>query len=167
MPPPAISIVVAEDNAIFARGLTDLLGAMPEVAVLEVATDRDTAVVAVQRHSPDVVITDLRMPPTSTDEGLQVAQRARAHSRRTGVIVFSQFAEADTGKLPVVCSAPLPSPPDGSVGSSGGSRSSRTIPRSTPLLARPRLTRLLLAGTRGFTRRFSGASIASSFPAAW
>jgi len=94
MPPPAISIVVAEDNAIFARGLTDLLGAMPEVAVLEVATDRDTAVVAVQRHSPDVVITDLRMPPTSTDEGLQVAQRARAHSRRTGVIVFSQFAEA-------------------------------------------------------------------------
>jgi DNA-binding NarL/FixJ family response regulator len=94
MPHAPISIVVAEDNAIFAHGLTELLGAMPEVAVLEVAGDRDTAVVAVQRHTPDVVITDLRMPPTSTDEGLQVAQRARAHSGRTGVIVFSQFAEA-------------------------------------------------------------------------
>ena len=93
MPPAPISLVVAEDNAIFARGLADLLGAIPEVTLLEMATDRDTAVVAVQRHSPDVVITDLRMPPTSTDEGLQVAQRTRAHSRRTGVIVFSHFAE--------------------------------------------------------------------------
>jgi DNA-binding NarL/FixJ family response regulator len=40
-----------------------------------------------------VVITDLRMPPTSTDEGLQVARRTRSISRKTGIIVFSQFAE--------------------------------------------------------------------------
>ena len=90
----AISIVVADDNAIFVHGLTELLGAMPEVALLEVANDRDTAVVAVQRHSPDVVITDLRMPPTHSNEGLQVAHRVRALSKRTGVILFSQFAEA-------------------------------------------------------------------------
>jgi DNA-binding NarL/FixJ family response regulator len=66
---------------------------MPEVTLCEVATDRDTALVAIQRHSPDVVITDLRMPPTGTDEGLQVARRARSISRKTGIIVFSQFAE--------------------------------------------------------------------------
>jgi DNA-binding NarL/FixJ family response regulator len=48
MPHAPISIVVAEDNAIFAHGLTELLGAMPEVAVLEVAGDRDTAVVAAE-----------------------------------------------------------------------------------------------------------------------
>jgi hypothetical protein len=103
------------------------------------------------------------------DLGINVAllTTGGASAKETRFDLFSQFAEADTGKLPVVCSAPLPSPPDGSVGSSAGSRSSRTIPRSTPRLARPRLTRLRLAGTRGFTRRFSGASIASSFPAAW
>ncbi|MCX6410234.1 MAG: response regulator transcription factor, partial [Actinobacteria bacterium] len=88
-----ITIVVAEDNAIFARGLAELLNVMPEVTLCEVATDRDTALVAIQRHSPDVVITDLRMPPTGTDEGLQVARRARSISRKTGIIVFSQFAE--------------------------------------------------------------------------
>lgn len=95
MPASPITIVVAEDNAIFARGLADLLGAIPEVTLLEMATDRDTAVAAIRRHSPDVVITDLRMPPTSTDEGLQVARRAHSHRARTGVIVFTQFAEVD------------------------------------------------------------------------
>lgn len=93
MPRAPITIVIAEDNVIFARGLTELLNAMPEVTLCEAATDRDSALVAIQRHSPDVLITDLRMPPTSTDEGLQVAIRARAGNRKTGVIVFSQFSE--------------------------------------------------------------------------
>ena len=111
------------------------------------------------------------------DLGINVAllSTGGASAKETRFDLFSQFAEADPAKMPanwsaaagILCRAPLPSRPDGSVGSSGGSRSSRTIPRSTPRLARPRLTRLRLAGTRGFTRRFSGASIASSFPAAW
>lgn len=95
MPNAPITIVAAEDNAIFARGLADLLGAIPEVALVEMTADRDTAVAAIRRHSPDVVITDLRMPPTSTDEGLQVAHRAQTHRSQTGVILFTQYAEVE------------------------------------------------------------------------
>jgi DNA-binding NarL/FixJ family response regulator len=89
----AIRLVLGEDNAIMIRGLTDLIGEFPEIDLVEVARDRDTLATAVARHEPDVLMTDLRMPPTQVDEGLQVIRRARALQPGLGVLLLSQYAD--------------------------------------------------------------------------
>jgi DNA-binding NarL/FixJ family response regulator len=57
--------------------------------------DLDSVNRALAEHRPDVLLTDIRMPPTGTDEGLRVADRLRHDSPETGVVVLSQFVEAD------------------------------------------------------------------------
>lgn len=88
-----IRLVLGEDNVILIRGLTDLIGEFPDIDLVEVARDRDTLIAAVARHEPDVLVTDLRMPPTQSDEGLQVIRRARSAQPGLGVILLSQFAD--------------------------------------------------------------------------
>ncbi len=88
-----ISVVIGEDSAIVARGLASLVAEHADMRVAEVAHNRDALIAAVVLHHPDVVISDLRMPPTGSDEGIQVLRHLRAKRVRTGFIIFSQYWE--------------------------------------------------------------------------
>lgn len=89
-----IRVVLADDHALLRQGLERLLAAAPDVEVVGVAEDLDSLLAAVDEHGPDVVVTDIRMPPTGTDEGIQVAARLRTERPDCGVVVLSQYAEA-------------------------------------------------------------------------
>jgi len=89
-----IRVVVAEDNLLVREGVRQLLATVPEIEVVALCADRDSLLSAVETEKPDAVLTDIRMPPTNSDEGIDVAMRLRATSPRTGVVVLSQFLEA-------------------------------------------------------------------------
>lgn len=89
----AIRVVLAEDNYLVREGVKRLLDSISDVEVVAVAEDSPTLDKAVEEHSPDVVITDIRMPPTNTDEGIQASERLRETHPDCGVVVLSQFAE--------------------------------------------------------------------------
>ncbi len=88
----ALRVVIAEDAALFREGLTRLLADRGHQVVAAVA-DGDALLAAVARHHPDVVVADIRMPPTHTDEGLRAAIEIRRDHPGTGVIVLSQYIE--------------------------------------------------------------------------
>jgi DNA-binding NarL/FixJ family response regulator len=90
----AIRVVLAEDNLLVREGLRQLLATAPEVDVVAVCGDRNSLLTAVETAHPDAVLTDIRMPPTNSDEGIEVAARLRETSPRTGVVVLSQFTDA-------------------------------------------------------------------------
>src|SRR5438477_6360834 len=71
--------------------LEDVLNSNERVTIVASCSDRDSLLAAVEEHQPDVVLTDIRMPPTRTDEGIQVAQALRDSHPRIGVVVLSQF----------------------------------------------------------------------------
>ncbi len=89
-----IRVVLAEDNLLVREGVRQLLATVPEIDVVAVCDDRDSLLSAVEATKPDAVITDIRMPPTNSDEGIEVAARLRETNPRTGVVVLSQFSEA-------------------------------------------------------------------------
>ncbi len=70
-----IRVVLAEDNYLVREGVRQLIDAPPELQVVAVCTDFDSLLAAVEQHKPDVVLTDIRMPPTGTDEGIRAAER--------------------------------------------------------------------------------------------
>ena len=85
-------VVIAEDSALLREGLVRLL----EDRGYEVAAavgDAGSLLAAVAEHHPDVVVTDIRMPPTHTDEGLRAAAELRRHHPEIGVLVLSQYIE--------------------------------------------------------------------------
>jgi DNA-binding NarL/FixJ family response regulator len=89
----AIRVVVAEDSLILREGLQRLLDSSPSVEVVAAHGDLDALLSAVEQDAPDVVLTDIRMPPSNTDEGIRLATRLRRRFPSTGVIVLSQYAE--------------------------------------------------------------------------
>lgn len=90
-----IRVVFAEDNYLVREGLAALLATSDRVDLVAVASDRDGLLAAVEEHRPDAVLTDIRMPPTGTNEGIDAAKRIRALHPDIGVVVLSQFAEED------------------------------------------------------------------------
>jgi DNA-binding NarL/FixJ family response regulator len=72
--------------------LRRLLESSDEVEVAAVCEDLDSLLAAVEAEQPDVVVTDIRMPPGDTDEGIQAATRLRETSPAVGVVVLSQYA---------------------------------------------------------------------------
>jgi DNA-binding NarL/FixJ family response regulator len=90
-----IRVVVGEDNYLVQEGIMQALAADRSVRVVGLAEDLESVYALVQEHDPDVVLTDIRMPPTGREEGLQIAAWLRAQHPRTGVILLSQFAEPD------------------------------------------------------------------------
>ena len=88
-----IRLVLAEDNALLREGLSRLLGMAEQVELVGVAGTLDELLDAVERGRPDVVLTDIRMPPTHTDEGIRVARQLRAAHPGIGVVVLSQYAD--------------------------------------------------------------------------
>jgi DNA-binding NarL/FixJ family response regulator len=88
-----IRVVLAEDSYIVREGVRLLFATEPELELVAVCEDLDSLLAAVEDHRPDVVLTDIRMPPTGTDEGIQAANRLRTSSPETGVVVLSQYAD--------------------------------------------------------------------------
>jgi DNA-binding NarL/FixJ family response regulator len=89
-----ISVVIADDSFIVREGVRMLL-VESGYDVVAVADDYDSLMATVDEHRPDVVITDIRMPPTNTDEGVRAARQIRAAHPDVGVVVLSQYAEPD------------------------------------------------------------------------
>jgi len=90
-----IRVIVAEDNYLVREGVRQLIESLDDIELVAVCEDKDTLLAAVEAHNPDVVLTDIRMPPTGTDEGLQVAEELRQSRPQIGVVVLSQYVEAD------------------------------------------------------------------------
>jgi DNA-binding NarL/FixJ family response regulator len=88
-----IRVVVGEDSLIVREGLQRLLATGGAVEVVAAVGDADALRDACTVHEPDVVLTDIRMPPTHTDEGIRLAAELRDTHPRTGVVVLSQFAD--------------------------------------------------------------------------
>jgi DNA-binding NarL/FixJ family response regulator len=89
---PAIRVALAEDHALVRDGLTRLVEAEADLELVGVASDLPDLLALVEAQDPDVVVTDIRMPPTRVDEGIQAAAWLRAHRPQTGVVVLSQYA---------------------------------------------------------------------------
>jgi DNA-binding NarL/FixJ family response regulator len=87
-----IRLVLAEDHYLVREGIRRLLEARPDIEVAAVCGDLDALLEAVDVEKPDVVVTDIRMPPTSVDEGIQAALRLRETNPKVGVVVLSTYA---------------------------------------------------------------------------
>src|SRR2546428_1004508 len=90
-----LRVVFAEDNYLVREGTSALLGSIEDVELVAAVSDLDALLAAVEEHRPDAVLTDIRMPPTSTTEGIEAARRIRADHPEIGVVVLSQYAEED------------------------------------------------------------------------
>jgi DNA-binding NarL/FixJ family response regulator len=91
--PVPTRVVVAEDSLIVREGLQQLLAASPSVDVVAAYGDVEALLDAVERDRPDVILTDIRMPPSKNDEGIRLADHLRESRPSTGVVVLSQYAE--------------------------------------------------------------------------
>jgi DNA-binding NarL/FixJ family response regulator len=89
----AIKVVLAEDNYLVREGVRRLLETSDELEVVAACEDLDSLYAAVESESPDVVLTDIRMPPGGVDEGIQAAARLRETHPDVGVVVLSQYSE--------------------------------------------------------------------------
>ena len=87
-----IRLVLADDHYLVREGVRRLLETEPELEVAAVCGDLDSLLAAVDAEHPDVVVTDIRMPPGNTDEGIQAAARLRETHPEVGVVVLSQYA---------------------------------------------------------------------------
>ena len=76
-----------------ARACSRLIDAEPELELVAACGDYDELLEAIEKESPDVVLTDIRMPPTGTDEGIRAAGHLRQNRPEIGVVVLSQYAE--------------------------------------------------------------------------
>src|SRR5215213_3701423 len=90
-----VRVVFAEDNYLVREGTAALLQASDDVDLVGIATQLDELISAVEELSPDAVLTDIRMPPTNSTEGIDAAKRIRAEHPDIGVVVLSQYVEAD------------------------------------------------------------------------
>jgi DNA-binding NarL/FixJ family response regulator len=89
----SVRVVLADDHYLVREGVRRLLESEPGVEVAAAADDLASLLAAVDAERPDVVVTDIRMPPSGTDEGLQAAERLRLTHPDVGVVVLSQYAE--------------------------------------------------------------------------
>jgi DNA-binding NarL/FixJ family response regulator len=87
-----IRLVIADDHLLVREGVRRLLEADPDIEVAAVCDDLDSLLAAVEAEHPDVVVTDIRMPPGNSDEGIQAADRLRTTDPNVGVVVLSQYA---------------------------------------------------------------------------
>jgi len=88
-----VRVVVAEDSLLVREGIGKLLDAQDDVEVVALCDDLPSLLAAVGDAQPDVVLTDIRMPPTGTDEGIRAAAELRSTHPDVGVVVLSQYAE--------------------------------------------------------------------------
>lgn len=92
-----IRVVLADDSYLVREALEHVLHDAETVEVVATCGDRDSLLQAVDTEQPDVIVTDIRMPPSDSDEGLQVAAALRLTHPEVGVVVLSQFVEPHYG----------------------------------------------------------------------
>jgi DNA-binding NarL/FixJ family response regulator len=88
-------LVVADDSFLVREALTEVLATEPDIDVVAVVDDLQALLTAVERELPDVVLTDIRMPPMHESDGIQAAAELRRTHPEIGVVVLSQYADAD------------------------------------------------------------------------
>jgi len=93
--PRMLRVVFAEDNYLVREGTAALLGSVEGLELVQTAVSMSELLDAVEEYRPDAVLTDIRMPPTGTNEGIEAAKRIRAEHPEIGVVVLSQFAEEE------------------------------------------------------------------------
>jgi DNA-binding NarL/FixJ family response regulator len=91
----SIRVILAEDDFLVREGIRRVLEAVPDVAVVAECGDADELLTAIDEHHPDVVLTDVRMPPSGADEGIRIANRLRTTHPAIGVVVLSQYAQPE------------------------------------------------------------------------
>ena len=87
-----IRVALAEDNVLLREGVSRLIAANEDFELAGAAADLPQLLALVARELPDVVITDIRMPPTGTDEGIRAAAWIRENHPAVGVVVLSQYS---------------------------------------------------------------------------
>jgi DNA-binding NarL/FixJ family response regulator len=95
VPDMVLRVVFADDNYLVREGVSALLAETDDIELVGTAADPNSLVKLVAELSPDAVLTDIRMPPTHTNEGIVAAKRIRAEFPSTGVVVLSQYVEED------------------------------------------------------------------------
>ena len=85
----------AEDNYLVREGAAALLATADDLELVATVSDLPELLAAVEELAPDAVLTDIRMPPSHTDEGIRAALQIRRDHPATGVVVLSQYAEGD------------------------------------------------------------------------
>jgi DNA-binding NarL/FixJ family response regulator len=91
----ALRVVFADDNYLVREGVAALLAEVDGVDLVDAVADAERLLVSVATHSPDAVLTDIRMPPGHTDEGIVAAKQIRSAHPAVGVVVLSQYVEED------------------------------------------------------------------------
>jgi DNA-binding NarL/FixJ family response regulator len=90
-----IRVVLADDSVAVRDVLARVLDRSPEIDVVATAADEPTLLAAIEETRPDVVVTDVRMPPTGTDEGVRVAERLATARPEIGVVIVSQYSSPE------------------------------------------------------------------------
>jgi DNA-binding NarL/FixJ family response regulator len=88
----SIAIALADDSLIVREGVAQILAAQTELRLVASCGDLPSLLTAVESEHPDVVVTDIRMPPTSTDEGIRLAALLREEHPEIGVVILSNYA---------------------------------------------------------------------------
>src|SRR5215211_5084557 len=94
----AIRVVLGEDSYLAAEGIARALARVDDVELLSTHGDLDSLEAAIEEEQPDVVQTDIRMPPTNSDEGIRLAVALRESAPQIGVVVLSQHVEPGYAK---------------------------------------------------------------------
>ncbi len=90
-----LRVLLADDNVLVREGVRALLGAQRDLVVVGVAEDYDGVIAGADEHQPDVIVTDIRMPPSFTDEGIAASKQVRARHPGTGIVVLSQYDDPE------------------------------------------------------------------------
>ena len=88
-----LRVVLADDHYLVREGMRRLLDTQPDIEVVAACGDLDSLLAAVETDLPDVVVTDIRMPPNGLDEGIRAAERLRETHPQIGVVVLSQYVD--------------------------------------------------------------------------
>jgi DNA-binding NarL/FixJ family response regulator len=90
-----LRVVLADDNYLVREGVAALLAEVDEIELVDSVPDSQALLRSVREHQPDAVLTDIRMPPTHTTEGIDAAKQIRVEHPSIGVVVLSQYVEED------------------------------------------------------------------------
>ncbi len=91
----ALRVVLADDNYLVREGIAALLAEVDNIELVDTVADPQSLLKSVREKTPDAVLTDIRMPPTFTTEGIDAAKQIRAEHPAIGVVVLSQYVEED------------------------------------------------------------------------
>jgi DNA-binding NarL/FixJ family response regulator len=90
-----IRVAIADDSFLVREGVRELMETVADIEVVAACADLDTLRTALAEHQPEVVLADIRMPPTNSNEGIRLAEELRLQMPSVGVVVLSQYADAE------------------------------------------------------------------------